>query len=68
MNKEELSYKTLKNIASIIKDIENEVNEIYEESTLEKPIMSNIVLSKRNMAYNEIKAEVKKFKKNMKKM
>lgn len=66
MTKGRLSYNCLRSISQIIKEIENEIEEIYEESTLEKPIKSNIVLSKRNMAYNEIKAEVKKFKKELK--
>lgn len=66
MTKGKLSYNCLRSISKIIKEVENEIEEIYEESTLEKPIKSNIVLSKRNMAYNEIKAEVKKFKKELK--
>lgn len=66
MTKGKLSYNCLKSISQIIKEVENEIEEIYEESTLEKPIKSNIVLSKRNMAYNEIKAEIKKFKKELK--
>lgn len=66
MTKGRLSYNYLKSISQIIKEVENEIEEIYEESTLEKPIKSNIVLSKRNMAYNEIKAEIKKFKKELK--
>ena len=66
MTKGKLSYNYLKSISQIIKEVENEIEEIYEESTLEKPIKSNIVLSKRNMAYNEIKAEIKKFKKELK--
>lgn len=67
ISKEKLLFDCIKAIKDIIKNVENEINEIYEESTLEKPIMSNIVLSKRNMAYNEIKAEIKKFAKNIKK-
>ena len=66
MTKGKLSYNYLRSISQIIKEVENEIEEIYEESTLEKPIKSNIVLSKRNMAYNEIKAEIKKFKKELK--
>lgn len=66
MTKGKLSYNCLRSILQIIKEVENEIEEIYEESTLEKPIKSNIVLSKRNMAYNEIKAEIKKFKKELK--
>ena len=66
MTKGKLSYNCLRSISQIIKEVENEIEEIYEESTLEKPIKSNRVLSKRNMAYNEIKAEIKKFKKELK--
>ena len=66
MTKGKLSYNCLRSISQIIKEVGNEIEEIYEESTLEKPIKSNIVLSKRNMAYNEIKAEIKKFKKELK--
>ena len=47
--KEGLSYIALKNIAKIVKDIESEVNEIIENSNLDKPIISNIIISKRNM-------------------
>ena len=63
---EGLSYETLKNIAKIIGDVENEIDEIFENSSLTEPISSGLVLSKRNMAYNKIKAEVKKFKKKAK--
>ncbi|WP_290771738.1 hypothetical protein [Anaerofustis sp.] len=64
--KEGLSYIALKNIAKIVKDIESEVNEIIENSNLDKPIISNIIISKRNMGYNKIKAEIKNFKKKTK--
>lgn len=64
--KEGLSYIALKNIAKIVKDIELEVNEIIENSNLDKPIISNIIISKRNMGYNKIKAEIKNFKKKTK--
>lgn len=64
--KEGLSYIALKNIAKIVKDIESEVNEIIENSNLDKPIISNIIISKRNMGYNKIKAEIKNFKKKIK--
>ena len=64
--KEGLSYIALKNIAKIVKDIESEVNEIIENSNLDKPIISNIIISKRNMGYNMIKAEIKNFKKKTK--
>lgn len=64
--KEGLSYIALKNIAKIVKDIESEVNEIIENSNLYKPIISNIIISKRNMGYNKIKAEIKNFKKKTK--
>lgn len=64
--KEGLSYIALKNIAKIVKNIESEVNEIIENSNLDKPIISNIIISKRNMGYNKIKAEIKNFKKKTK--
>lgn len=64
--KEGMSYIALKNIAKIVKDIESEVNEIIENSNLDKPIISNIIISKRNMGYNKIKAEIKNFKKKIK--
>lgn len=56
------SKELTKNIAKIIKKAEKEVKIIYNEGTLEKPISNDIVLSIRNMAYNEIKMEIKKYK------
>lgn len=66
IEKEAIAYTTVKNIVKIIKEVEEEVDEIFEKSTLTKPISSDIVLTKRNMAYNEIKAEIKKMKKKLK--
>ncbi len=66
--KEGLSYASLKNIAKIIGEVESEVKEIFDDSSLTKPIKSDLVLSKRNMAYNNIKAEIKNFKSKIKKI
>ncbi len=63
---EAVGYTTIKEIAKIIKETENEVNTIYDDSTLENPIVADLVLSKRNMGYNNIKAVVKKYIKKMK--
>jgi hypothetical protein len=65
--KEGISYIALKNISKIIKTTEEEVKEIFDNSSLIEPINSDLVLSKRNMAYNKIKAEIKNFKKEIKK-
>ena len=65
--KEGISYITLKNISKIIKTTEEEIKEIFDNSSLIEPINSDLVLSERNMAYNKIKAEIKNFKKEIKK-
>lgn len=65
--KEGISYIALKNISKIIKTTEEEIKEIFDNSSLIEPINSDLVLSKRNMAYNKIKAEIKNFKKEIKK-
>lgn len=65
--KEGISYIALKNISKIIKTTEEEMKEIFDNSSLIEPINSDLVLSKRNMAYNKIKAEIKNFKKEIKK-
>lgn len=64
--KEGLSYSTLKSIAEIIKDTESDIDEIIQKSNLNEPIMMDIIISKRNMSYNKIKAEIKKFKRKVK--
>lgn len=64
--KEGLSYSTLKSIAEIIKDTESDIDEIIQKSNLNEPIMMDIIISKRNMSYNKIKAEIKKFKRKIK--
>lgn len=56
----------LKDIDRQIRRVEKEINKMYDESTLEEPIANDIVLSKRNMAYNNIRMIVEKFKKEMK--
>ena len=63
---EGLSYSTLKNIVEIIKDTESDIDEIIQKSNLNEPIMMDIIISKRNMSYNKIKAEIKKFKRKVK--
>lgn len=65
--KEGISYIALKNISKIIKTTEEEIKEIFDNSSLIEPINSDLVLSKRNMAYNKIKTEIKNFKKEIKK-
>ena len=65
--KEGISYIALKNISKIIKTTEEEIKEIFDNSSLIEPINSDLVLSKRNMAYNKIKVEIKNFKKEIKK-
>lgn len=65
--KEGISYIALKNISKIIKTTEEEIKEIFDNSSLIEPINSDLVLSKRNMAYNKIKDEIKNFKKEIKK-
>lgn len=57
-----LSYKHLKAIAKIIATTEREVSTEFKNSTLEKPIKNDLILAQRNMAYNEIKMQIKKFK------
>ena len=52
----------IKAIFKIIKETEKEVKDIFDKSSLEKPIANDVVLSKRNMAYNQIKSEIKKYK------
>lgn len=64
--KEGLSYSTLKSIAEIIKDTESDIDEIIQKSNLNEPIMMDVIISKRNMSYNKIKAEIKKFKRKVK--
>ena len=64
--KEGLSYSTLKSIAEIIKDTESDIDEIIQKSNLNEPIMMDIIISKRNMSYNKIEAEIKKFKRKVK--
>ena len=64
--KEGLSYSTLKSLAEIIKDTESDIDEIIQKSNLNEPIMMDIIISKRNMSYNKIKAEIKKFKRKVK--
>lgn len=55
-----------KDIDSQIKKTEKEINKMYDDSKLEEPIENDIVLAKRNMAYNNIRMIVDKFKKEMK--
>ena len=56
-----LEKKVLKEIIKILKETEKEVKLIFDESSLERPIANDIVLSKRNMAYNDIKSKIKKY-------
>lgn len=52
----------IREVFKIIKKTETEVKSLYDKSSLEKPIANDIVLSIRNMAYNDIKAQIKKYK------
>lgn len=53
----------IKILFKIIKTTEKEVKQIYDDSSLEKPIQNDVVLSKRNMAYNQMKTNLKAYKK-----
>lgn len=55
-----------KDIDAQIKKTETEINKMYDYSRLELPIENDIILAKRNMAYNNIRMIVDKFKKEMK--
>ena len=54
--------------AKIIKLAEKDIKEINSEFSIENPIKIDLSVSKRSMAYNKIKAEVKKFRNKIKEM
>jgi len=58
------SLECLKNLVKIVKVSESKVDEIKAEASLSNPIKSDLVLTERNMAYNDMVAELKKFSKN----
>lgn len=58
-----LEKDTISSIFATVGKVEKEIKKIYKESSLEKPIMNDIVQTKRNMAYEEIKEKLKKYKK-----
>lgn len=57
------SKNTLLEISTIVAEVEKEVKQIYDESHLEKAIANDVILSKRNMAYNKIKSLIDKYNK-----
>lgn len=57
----------IKKIKKEIESIEEEITEIYNKSSLEKPIQNDIVISKRNMGYNNICELVEKYEKQKQK-
>ena len=57
------SKDTLLEISTIVAEVEKEVKQIYDESHLEKAIANDVILSKRNMAYNKIKSLIDKYNK-----
>ena len=57
------SKDTLLEISTIVAVVEKEVKQIYDESHLEKAIANDVILSKRNMAYNKIKSLIDKYNK-----
>lgn len=57
----------IKKIKKEIESIEEEIDEIYNKSSLEKPIQNDIVITKRNMGYNNIRALVEKYEKQKEK-
>jgi hypothetical protein len=54
---------TIDEIAKSIRQTEKKIKKMYDEASLEKPIENDIVLSLRNMSYNNIKEIIKKYKK-----
>ena len=68
LEKEAMAYSTLKEITKIIKLAEKDIKEINSEFSIENTIKVDLSVSKRSMAYNKIKAEVKKFRNKIKEM
>lgn len=66
MSKLEKSF--IKKIKQEIENVEEEIDEIYNKSSLEKPIQNDIVIAKRNMGYNNIRALVEKYEKQKAKL
>lgn len=61
-----LSYECIRNIANIFKETEKKVLEIEKDSSMTNPIKSDLVISVRNMGYEEIREESQKFIKRIK--
>ncbi len=58
-----LEKNLVKKIKREIENIEEEIEEIYNKSSLEKPIQNDIIITKRNMGYNNIRALIEKYEK-----
>ncbi len=53
--------KLLKDIMKICEGTEKEVSKMKKETSLEKPVENDVVLSLRNQGYNEIKDLIEKY-------
>lgn len=67
MKMSKLERVLIKKVKKEIESIEEEISEIYNKSSLEKPIQNDVVISKRNMGYNKIRELVEKYEKQKQK-
>lgn len=54
-------------VKSILKDSQKKIKEIEKDTSLENPIMNDVILSTKANAYNEILIQYKKLKKQKEK-
>lgn len=54
-------------VKSILKDSQKKIKEIEKDTSLENPIMNDVILSTKANAYNEILTQYKKLKKQKEK-
>lgn len=52
---------TILEIIAILKDTDKRVNDLYKNSSFEKPVKNDLAISMQVMAYNEIMALIKKY-------